>query len=97
MSSRVSGPEWFTVDPFGGTVGTARPRALPGAGPFTTMSRRHQGRGGCSGDRGQSLAEPTGVALLGAGQGLQPLGDLDEPLVPGGLGEARVHLGVLVG
>ena len=37
------------------------------------------------------------MALLGAGQGLEPLGDLVEALVAGGLGEARVHLGVLVG
>src|SRR5579883_2232511 len=41
--------------------------------------------------------EATGVALLGPGKGLEPLGDLVEALLAGGLGEARVHLGVLVG
>ena len=37
------------------------------------------------------------MALLGACERLEPLGDLVEALVAGGLGEARVHLGVLVG
>src|SRR5205823_4457222 len=35
--------------------------------------------------------------LLGARQGLEPLGDLLEALGAGRLGEAGVHLGVLVG
>jgi hypothetical protein len=43
------------------------------------------------------LREAAGVALLGAGEGLEPVGDLVEAFVAGGLGEARVHLGVLVG
>src|SRR5687768_16473129 len=45
----------------------------------------------------EALGEAAGVGLLGPGQGLEPLGDLVEALVPSGLGEARVHLGVLVG
>ena len=50
-----------------------------------------------AGDVLEALGEAAGVALLGAGQRLEPLGDLLEALVAGGLGEARVHLGVLVG
>src|SRR3546814_9674304 len=49
------------------------------------------------GDLFQALGEAAGVALLGAGERLEPLGDLLEALLAGGLGEARVHLGVLVG
>ena len=45
----------------------------------------------------EALREAPGVALLGPGQRLEPLGDLVEALVAGRLGEARVHLGVLVG
>src|SRR5580700_1851924 len=48
-------------------------------------------------ERVEALLESAGVRLLGPGQGLEPLGDLFEALVAGGLGEARVHLGVLVG
>src|SRR5688500_13015680 len=44
----------------------------------------------------ETLGEAAGVRLLGARQRLEPLGDLVEALVAGGLGEARVHLGVLV-
>src|SRR5690242_18032076 len=50
-----------------------------------------------SADRLEALSEAAGVALLGAGEGLEPLGDLLEALVAGGLGEPGVHLGVLVG
>lgn len=46
-------------------------------------------RWGGSGQGLEALLEPAGVALLGPGQGLQPLGDLDEALVAGGLGEAQ--------
>src|SRR4051812_16549885 len=54
--------------------------------------------GGRSGVEGlEALAEAAGVALLGAGERLEPLGDLLEALVAGRLGETRVHLGVLVG
>src|SRR4051794_33542497 len=45
----------------------------------------------------EALGEAAGVALLGAGQGLEPFGDVLEALVAGGLREARVHLRVLVG
>src|SRR5687768_504165 len=45
----------------------------------------------------EALGEATGVRLLGAGQRLEPLGHLVEALFAGRLGEARVHLGVLVG
>src|SRR4051794_2536546 len=41
----------------------------------------------------EALTEAAGVGLLGAGQRLQPLGDVLEALVAGGLGEAGVHLG----
>src|SRR4051812_12154978 len=49
-----------------------------------------------SGDRLEPLAEATGVALLGAGERLEPLRDLVETLVARSASEARVHLGVLV-
>src|SRR3954471_16561214 len=45
----------------------------------------------------EALGEAAGVGLLGAGERLEPLGDLVEALVARRLGEARVHLGVLVG
>src|SRR5690242_3786781 len=45
----------------------------------------------------EALGEAARVALLGPRQGLEPLGDLVEALVARRLGEARVHLGVLVG
>src|SRR5215470_6289782 len=45
----------------------------------------------------EALLEPAGVRALGASQGLEPLGDLLEALVARSLGEARVHLRVLVG
>src|SRR4051794_31546555 len=48
-------------------------------------------------ERLEALREATGVALLGAGERLEPLGDLLEAFVAGGLREPRVHLGVLVG
>src|SRR5262247_1502822 len=50
-----------------------------------------------SADALETLLEPTGVALLGTSQGLQPLGDLGEALVARSSGEAGIHLGVLVG
>src|ERR1700741_897722 len=45
----------------------------------------------------EALPEAAGVALLGAGERLEPLRDLVEALVARGLGEAGVHLGLLVG
>jgi hypothetical protein len=45
----------------------------------------------------ESLTETTGVALLGPGQRLEPLGDLREALFTRRLRETGVHLGVLVG
>src|SRR5689334_14510188 len=59
-----------------------------------TCSRDRRAR---SADRVEALREAAGVALLGAGEGLEPLADLLEALVARGLREARVHLGVLVG
>src|SRR5215468_2100750 len=48
-------------------------------------------------DRVDALLEATGVRLLGARERLEPLGDVLEALVTRGLGEAGIHLGVLVG
>ena len=45
----------------------------------------------------QALGEAAGVAALGLGQRLEPLGDLREALLAGGPGHARIHLRVLVG
>ncbi len=45
----------------------------------------------------EALLEAAGVRLLGARERLEPLGDFGEALVARRLGEARVHLGVLVG
>src|SRR5690349_21843740 len=44
----------------------------------------------------EALREAAGVAALGLGQRLEPLGDFREALVAGGLRHARVHLRVLV-
>src|SRR5580765_2369649 len=87
MSSIVS---FVTIDQSSLDVG--RPRESS-PGPATDK----QTLGDRSGKRLEALGEAAGVALLGPGQGLQPLGDLLEALLAGGLGEARVHLGVLVG
>src|SRR4051812_23197907 len=56
-----------------------------------------RGAGVPSGDVLEALGEAPGVALLGAGQRLEPLGDRLEALVARRAGEAGVHLGVLVG
>src|SRR5688572_14948815 len=45
----------------------------------------------------EALLEAPGVRPLGARERLEPLGDLFEALFARGLGEARVHLRVLVG
>src|SRR2546428_2853518 len=45
----------------------------------------------------ETLGEAAGVRLLGLGERLEPLRDLREALAARGLGEARVHLGELVG
>src|SRR5437763_9648153 len=58
---------------------------------------RDRGVGGSGLQVLDALGEAAGVALLGPGQRLEPLGDLVEALVAGGAGEARIHLGVLVG
>src|SRR5450759_689116 len=82
---------------------TTRPRVEPGAGRYTLRSSLRRARklplgpGQRLRDRRQALSEPTGMALLRSGQCLEPLGDLVEALFPSGTGEARVHLGVLVG
>src|SRR5262249_41078505 len=48
-------------------------------------------------ERVEALLEAAGVRTLGAREGLEPLGDLLEAFLAGGLREARVHLRVLVG
>src|SRR4051794_19467323 len=53
--------------------------------------------GAGSGDVLEALLEPPGVALLGACERLEPLGNFFEALVARGLREAGVHLRVLVG
>src|SRR4029453_2751152 len=55
----------------------------------------YRGREG-SGHRVEGLLEATGVALLGLGQGLEPVGDLGEAFLARGAGHARIHVGVLV-
>src|SRR5580658_3385943 len=45
----------------------------------------------------ETLREAPGVRLLGPGQRLEPFGNLHEALVARRLGEAGIHLGVLVG
>src|SRR5262245_9025849 len=65
------------------------PRGAPGA--------VRSGRRLLRGQAVEALLEPAGVRALGAGQGLEPLGDLLEALLAGGLREARVHRRVLVG
>src|SRR5580693_8080334 len=86
MSSRV---RWSVgID----RISSGRHRS-PAARP--RRAGRVTGRSG-SGDRLEALREPAGVGLLGPGQRLEPLRDLVEALVAGGLGEAGVHLRVLV-
>src|SRR5687768_7180770 len=84
MSSRVSLRVLVMV--IGKRTGTRSPEQR--ARPRPTSS---------GGQTLEGLGEPAGVRLLGTGQRLEPLGDLVEALVAGGAGEARVHLGVLVG
>src|SRR5580658_3756374 len=83
MSARVSG----------GTAGIRRSRnddrAGP-AGPARSSSARDLA------ERLEALREAPGVALLGPSQRLEPFGDLLEALLAGRLGEAGVHLRVLV-
>src|SRR5262249_49174047 len=76
--------------------GYASNGAAPGLPPGPTRFNRRD-LGDVSGKRLEPRLEATRVALLGAGERLEPLGDLLEALVTGGLREARVHLGVLVG
>src|SRR5580692_3290884 len=71
---------------------SAPPSSLTGGAPIGAVPEV-----GPLGDRLEALSETPGVRLLGARQRLEPLGDLHEALVAGGLGEAGVHLGVLVG
>src|SRR4051812_45011056 len=87
----------------------ARPRVVLPVGrresppsPFPVIARRT--RGAARGGQGllrvqpvEALLEPAGVRALGAGQGLEPLRDLLEALLAGGLREAGVHRRVLVG
>ena len=74
---------------------------LPGGGREATPSRiqraRFRAHSWCQLMDSRPCCEATGVALLGASERLEPVGDLVEALFAGGLGEARVHLGVLVG
>src|SRR5918993_5820624 len=61
----------------------------PSRVPF---QRDHEG----SGHRVEGLLEAAGVALLGLGQGLEPVGDLGEAFLARGAGHARIHVGVFV-
>ena len=45
----------------------------------------------------ERLLELAGVALLGLGEGFDPVGDFAEAFVARGLGHARIHVGVFVG
>src|SRR5690606_2575640 len=49
-----------------------------------------------SGHRVEGLLETAGMALLSLGQRLEPFGDFLEALFAGGLGHARIHVGVFV-
>src|SRR3954452_12602484 len=89
MSSTVSFLTDAPLSIAGGPV-RARPRGRA-PGPHTPRNC------GCSAEGLEALPEAAGVALLGAGERLEPLGDLLEALVAGRLGEAGVHLRVLVG
>src|SRR5215218_8896297 len=88
MSSTLS---FLTVAPLSWCTFWARttPGTSPGVAHITDRRSAVQGL--------EALTEPAGMALLGARARLEPLGDLLEALVSGGLGEAGVHLGVLVG
>src|SRR5262249_1493848 len=77
----------------GSSISAPSPPGFPGSRPpcesFAPRSDRSE--------RVQALLEAAGVRLLGAGQRLEPLGDLGETLFARGPREARIHLGVLVG
>src|SRR6476620_5979925 len=77
-----------------GANSAARSLWVPDTGwrPF-----RDDTRGWISVQRVEGALEAAGVGLLGLRQGLEPVGDLVEAFVAGGLGHARVHVGVLVG
>src|SRR4051794_5925633 len=62
-----------------------------------TASGGWSGGGRCALQRVERLLEPAGVRLLGARQRGEPVRDLVEALLAGGLREARVHGGELVG
>src|SRR5690606_9991600 len=70
-------------------VETAMPAGSPGGPPA--------GAGHLLPEGVEGLLEAVGVGPLGLGERLEPVGDLAEALVPGGLRHARVHVGVLVG
>src|SRR5947208_6761258 len=91
MSSYVS---LRMVTPRGGRRRGAAPDETPGPPAHRRVSASSDA---VAADLLEALREATGVALLRASQRLQPLADLLEPLVAGGAGEPRVHLGVLVG
>ena len=55
------------------------------------------GRAGYLPKRVERLLEAAGMALLGLGQGLEPVGDFVEAFAARGLGHARIHVGVFVG
>src|SRR5439155_22994097 len=68
----------------------ARPRAASRARALDRL-RRLLAR-----DLLEAFVEPARVRLFRLGEGLEPLRELGEALLPRGLGHARVHLGVLV-
>ena len=73
--------------------GRSRPGGRPGRSTFgigRVVGGGHARAARCLSDDGlEPLREAAGMALLGPGQRLEPLGDLLEALVAGGLGEAR--------
>src|SRR6188768_2486120 len=75
--------------------GRATAPGVTAPGPFSSLWLTCTAR--VSADGLQALREPAGVALLGARERLEPLGDLVKALVARGASKTGVHLGVLVG
>src|ERR1700683_1745125 len=51
-------------------------------------------RGNVSDEAVERCLEAAGMALLGLGQGLEPVGDFVKAFRAGGLGHARIHVGI---
>src|SRR5262252_6283744 len=111
LRARGGGRAWGSADPFhsnaymrratygsrnatdAATLVVAGP---PGPPPPLARSELDRLRRILARDLIQPLVEPPRVRLLSLRQRLEPLRQLRQPLVPRGLGHARVHLGVLV-